>query len=763
VSEEGPVHARGGTRGEKIVSVGPWLLGIGGAAAVTTLATWLAVRDNSGGRLSLDVLRPTVKIVVSFGEWLLQDPQPWLTRVGALVAILALAVGGWLWRRRRDAEAIEFGPILIAVGLAFIAQLFIFHGRSVAGGLGYTAAVAVVVVCSLAARRPARDLFAEERGAPLKWREAVVFLAIVGVAVFFRYYALNRILNFFEGELACFMAAATDLHGMLLANIGWDGPWAPMGILFYLPIWAMTAIGGSTVLAVRMGSAVVGVLTLVVVYVVVRDAIGRAPALWSAALVSVDTLQIGWGRSDMHPHASTAWPGVLLYGATVRALTTGATGWYVAVMLLMGLSWHQYPSGQFVVIVPVIALIVHAIQNPGFLRTSWRKAALVVTGGVLWVLGYPLAYLLAVGKVVTPVEYIARLGPRVIGGSDQVTYAGISITDFVVTTSYSIWDLIRGLFVEPPYIFHQTVIPEVEGLPPRALPWFVAACAVVGLAICCVRIRERWSPPLLALVAAGVLPAILSDAAWLKRASLLYLALIIVAAVPLAIITSHLSRMLDRRLRWVGAGILVVAFLLWSSIWVALWFSGRQYPYGVSAEETILNTLDPYLEPDTLLVFCLWGDYIEGELVYLVSDALRSRQPIALYITSHYNADWPVLLAHPKEMVTKIEPYFWYWNWLGLDDELPKLRQYQDWSRVVYLIEHRPGVESDFEILAESCPDLEIEGVFVGDDAEERNGVTLKRYHVWIARCDHHRDLESVETVAVAKPGDDQDEDRQTG
>jgi hypothetical protein len=470
----------------------------------------------------------------------------------------------------------------------------------------------VVVVGHLTARRRSSEIFAQARVGPPTWCEAVTFLAIAGIAVFFRYYALNRILDYFEGELACFMAAATDLRGMLLANIGWEGPWAPMGILYYLPIWAMTAIAGSTVLAVRLGSAMIGVLTLVVVYVVVRDAVGRTAALWSAALLSVDTLQVGWGRSDMHPHASTAWPGVLLYGATVRALTTGAIGWYVAVMLLMGLSWHQYPSGQFVIIVPVIAFTVHAIQNPGFFGASWRKGMLIVAGAVLWVLGYPLASLFAAGEVVTPLEYVARLGPRILGGSDDVLYAGISIKDLVVTTSQGVSDLVRGLFVEPPYVFHQTVIPEVEGLPPRALPWFVAACAVVGLALCCVRIRERWSPPLLAMVAAGVLPAILSDAAWLKRASLLYLALIIVAALPLAVVTRRFSLLLGRRLRWVGGGILAIAFLVWSTIWVDLWFSGRQYQYGVSAEETIARSLDPYLEPDTLLIFCLWGDYIEG-------------------------------------------------------------------------------------------------------------------------------------------------------
>ena len=116
---------------------------------------------------------------------------------------------------------------------------------------------------------------------------------------------------------------------------------------------------------------------------------------------------------------------------------------------------------------------------------------------------------------------------------------------------------------------------------------------------------------------------------------------------------------------------------------------------------------------------------------------------MALYVTSYYNAEWQTLLAHPSEMLRKIDPLLWYWQWLGLDDAIPEVVRHREWSRVVYLIQHRPGVESDFEVLADSCPDIEFEGIFFGDDAEERNDVTLKRYHVWIVRCDHHRDLES--------------------
>ena len=193
-----------------------------------------------------------------------------------------------------------------------------------------------------------------------------------------------------------------------------------------------------------------------------------------------DTLQVSWGRSDMHPHASTAWPGILLYGATVRAIGTGATGWYVAVMLLMGLSWHQYPSGQFVVIVPVIAFAVHAWQNRGFLRASWRQAMLIVAGVGLWILGYPLASFLAVGETESILVYVSRLGPRVLGVGDASLYSGMPVGELVARGARNSWELVLGLFTEVPRIFHQTVVPNMDGLAQRAMPWVVGWLRALG-------------------------------------------------------------------------------------------------------------------------------------------------------------------------------------------------------------------------------------------------------------------------------------------
>lgn len=724
-------------------TVGPWLLGVGGVVIVTALATLVAVRDDSRGDRSLEALTPVMRIADEVGWWLLRDPLGWITRVGIVAASLAVVFGAILWRRRRADRMRSFPPVLLALGLALLGQIFLLHWWLTIGVVLYAEAVMVIVAAHLMERRAGNAPIGGWATEPPTYQEAATLLGIGMVAVFFRYYALNRLLQFFEGELAPYMAGATSLDGMLLANIGWEGPWAPLGLLYYLPIWAMTLVDGSTVLAVRLGSAVIGVLTIVVVYLVVRDVLGRTAALWSTALLAFDTLQVSWGRSDMHPHASTAWPGILLYGATVRALGSGATGWYVVVTLLMGLSWHQYPSGQFVVIVPVIAFAVHAWQNRGFLRASWRKALLIVTGAGLWILGYPLASFMAVGEPKGILAYVSHLGPRLLGGSDEAVYGGIPVRDLIATVSRNSWEITLGLFTEVPRIFHQTVVPNMNGLALRALPWVVVACAVVGLAFSVLRLRERWSAPLIALVVSGILPAVLSDEAWLKRASLLYVALIIVAAVPLSIITDGLCRMLGRKARWIGGGLLAVSLLLWSCVWAHLWFSGRYFDYGIPAETTIFEALDEHLEPDTLLIVSIWGDYIEGELVYLLHDSLAERQPMALFFTDPRLEGWRTLLASPLEALSKINNKLWYWTWLGLGEEIPRVVKHRDWSRVVYLIEHRPDVESDFEILADRCPDLQIERVFVGDDEEDIDGEIWMRYYVWLARCDHHRGLET--------------------
>ncbi len=721
-----------------ITAVGTWLLGVGGVAAATGLATVIAARDDANGVLALGVAFPIVEAAEFLGECLLRNPLVWITRGGVVAAALAIGCGSLLWWRRRQAAFDESSPVMISIGFALLAQVFFLHALSAAGLMFYAAVLLVVVVAHVTGGHGTTDHeLAGDRGTP-SWGEAGLLLAIGTVAVLFRYFGLNRMFDYFEGELAPYMAGATNLHGMLLANIGLNGTWAPMGLLYYLPIWAMHAVAGSTVLAVRLGSAVVSMLTIIVVYLVVRDAISRSAALWSAALLAVDTLQVGWGRSDMHPHGATAWLGILLFGATVRALRTGATAWYVAVMLLMAVAWHQYPSGQFVILVPVLGFAVHAIQNRGFIVATWRKSLYIVAGAGLWAVGYSLAALAAVGRPVSPWQYLKLLGPRVLGGSDVDQRVEMPLAEFVSRVSTNTWDLVLGLFVEAPWVFHQTVIPNIESVTRRALPWFVVACAVVGLILCLLRIREAWSAPLLTLVVAGVVPAILSDQAWLKRASVLYVALVIVAAVPLAIVTDGVRRSLGRRARLIGGVLLGAGFLAWSSIWAHLWFSGREFAYGKSAETAIFEALEPHMAPNTLLIAALWGDYVDGEIAYLLADVLTERQPVAWYIVAPDTSDWPDLLADPLRALPRIDPNLWYYAWLGLADEVPRILANPSWTRVVYLIEDRPGAIRDINQLELLCPDLHLEQVFVGDDDEVIDGRVLMRYHMWIARCDDH-------------------------
>jgi 4-amino-4-deoxy-L-arabinose transferase-like glycosyltransferase len=85
-----------------------------------------------------------------------------------------------------------------------------------------------------------------------------------------------------------------------------------LGILYYIPIWIMVKIHGVTLLALRLSSAFFGVLTVPLLYWMVRRFFGVAAASVAAWLFVFDQLHIGWSRTDIHPHGVTVWPALLV-------------------------------------------------------------------------------------------------------------------------------------------------------------------------------------------------------------------------------------------------------------------------------------------------------------------------------------------------------------------------------------------------------------------------------------------------------------------
>ena len=228
------------------------LITMAGVLVIVAAAVLVSVADDRAGRPSLQSLAWLVSALSKVGAVLLQRPLRALDAVGGVLALALVVAAVVTWRRQSDSHA---AGLLAAAACATTGQLFFLHQHVAGGVLLY----GMAVVAALGAGRvESKEV---ETGLPITFHESLQFIGAIGLATGFRFFALNRIPSYFEGELSPYMIGATSLKGMLLANAGWHGPWAPLGLLYYLPIYPMTTFAGTTVLAVRLASALIGVLT----------------------------------------------------------------------------------------------------------------------------------------------------------------------------------------------------------------------------------------------------------------------------------------------------------------------------------------------------------------------------------------------------------------------------------------------------------------------------------------------------------------------
>ncbi len=685
-------------------------------AVVAAVATAAAVAADRAGGAALAGLAPLVDAAARGGADLLARAHVVLPAAAVVTAALAVGVAMAI------AVGRGWGPsaaLWAMTGAAFAAQAAWLVGRPWTG----VAAAALLLPIALAgrSRAPGDDPLHVPGPSPLAVSDVALLAAPIAVAVVMRFYALNRVPRIFEGELSPFSLGATDWWGMWLANAGAGGPWAPLGMLYYLPIRLAVEVAGPTVLAIRLGSAVVSVATVAVGAVLARELAGRWAAVLAAFLLALDPLQVGWGRTDVHPHGSTAWPALLLAYATLRMLRTGATRWFAAVAALMAVTWHQYPSGQFAVLVPVVTLLAATVLDRRRVAGWGWRPVLVAVGLGGWVLGFPLTERIATGRWVGFADYMRRLGPRMEG------QAGVeSVVAYLGHVVHAAWELAVGIWVGVPRLFHQTFLPETPHLAVRALPWAVAALALVGLVALAVRPRRESTWVLLALVATSTAPAVMSDLAYVKRASVLYPTLEIVAAVVVAALVRAASVDRPRVARSVLTTVAAVTIALWAATACHLWFSGERYPWGRPAEEVIADAVAAEMGPGDLVVASFWDHYMDGKLTYLLSDRLRDDEPPPVWLVTRPDGPaWPRVATDPAAAVAGAPSRRWVVTWAGLD---PTPR----WTsgRAVYLLEAHDDVDGQLAAVRSACP---------GSRATLLEPEAAEPKHVmWLVVCDAH-------------------------
>jgi uncharacterized membrane protein len=241
-----------------------------------------------------------------------------------------------------------------------------FAGNSFAGGFWYWLGALFYFVLAAAHRpRPVRS-----RGSHLVW---LALLAITLLGIAFRFYRLDAI-----------PAEMTSDHAEKLLDVrdvldGWRPIFFPRNtgreaLQFYLTA-AIIRLGGlaESHLALKIGTALFGAITIPFTYLLGRELSGRQAGLYAAFLLAVSHWHVAISRVGLRfPFTATFAAPALAF--LFRALRDNRRNDWLAAGLFLGLGLHGYTAMR--VVPGLFVLLVLLTAGSGGLQ-AWRERRLV--------------------------------------------------------------------------------------------------------------------------------------------------------------------------------------------------------------------------------------------------------------------------------------------------------------------------------------------------------------------------------------------------
>jgi 4-amino-4-deoxy-L-arabinose transferase-like glycosyltransferase len=189
----------------------------------------------------------------------------------------------------------------------------------------------------------------------------LALLGITAVALLVRTINLTSLPVGFHGD-----EAVVGLEAQRILRDGWIGPWSPgahgqpAGPIYLAAI--TVGLLGNTILAVRILPALLGTITVALLFVVLRREFGFHVAVAAAGLFAL----MGW-----HIHYSrigfplVSWPlvVVLIAGALAVAARGGHRGWWLVAGALTGAGIHTYNAHPLIIGIVGLFIVVHLLRE----------------------------------------------------------------------------------------------------------------------------------------------------------------------------------------------------------------------------------------------------------------------------------------------------------------------------------------------------------------------------------------------------------------
>lgn len=185
-----------------------------------------------------------------------------------------------------------------------------------------------------------RDVRSIRAGLPVAYWEVAAVVAITLVAFLLRVVNLSTLPAGFHGD-----EAVIGLEAQRILDEGYIGPYSPYAAGQPTGPMYLTAVSawifGNTVFAVRIVPALLGTLTVLALYVVLRRNVGAPAALLGSGILAVMSWHIHFSRIGF---PLVAWPllAVLTAGAVAEATRRSGPRWWAVAGVLTGAGIYVY-------------------------------------------------------------------------------------------------------------------------------------------------------------------------------------------------------------------------------------------------------------------------------------------------------------------------------------------------------------------------------------------------------------------------------------
>jgi hypothetical protein len=256
-------------------------------------------------------------------------------------------------------DIIRLGVVIAAFAIAYAGQtFFVKHDINNAVNYYFIAAILFIFAFPVYGDKEAID----REPFPI-YLEVIILLIIVAVGIFLRTHEINVRPFGIENDEAGGAANRFDLYGnpLIAPSVG------NFGLPIHIVQLFISIIGQLNRLSLRMMGVSVGILSLPMLYFLIRAVVGPRAAIFTAAIYTVLRWNVYYGRYGCTFIYSNAMEIAMLY-FTIKAFNTRNKFIWFILGLCVGLAWHGVLTAFLLIFPILIYFSIKTLSEKGYFK-----------------------------------------------------------------------------------------------------------------------------------------------------------------------------------------------------------------------------------------------------------------------------------------------------------------------------------------------------------------------------------------------------------